>query len=89
MKPPRGVSRDEWLLAIGLANQKFSGSLFDYTKWMAEAFEANPMRAEDIRAAAYGGAASHVYDDPMPSRFRLDRDAYRAGAALAMAMEGP
>lgn len=81
MKPPKGVPRDEWLLAIGLAAQPASDDAVVLARvidpegvWIAG-------DGSDC-SAAFNGAAFDFYDDD-----EGNPDAYAAGAALAMALE--
>jgi hypothetical protein len=85
MRPPRGVPRDEWLLAIGLATpapecpsgREIADMLFPGGDYTARGTN---------NSAAFEGAFDVIFgthrgtDEGNP-------DAYAAGAGLAMALE--
>jgi hypothetical protein len=87
LKPPRGVPRDEWLLAIGLASyfeaHRIGSPLAvviadcisgDGSGWLSARNGASCVK--------YGPAC-------LQSPTTSDVDCYAAGAALAMALEEP
>lgn len=80
MRPPRGVPRHEWLLTLMLAHQPhmnaLGGGLFAIGTDRSAAFTGYMERRR-------GGSGGHFVDDEGKP------DAYAAGAALAMALEGP
>lgn len=89
MRKPKGVPRDEWLLAIGLANRPDTSS--DESYRIARAIDPVGLwcasNGNDC-SAAFEGACSVV----IASRMTEDTDegnpdAYAAGAGLAMALE--
>lgn len=90
MKPPKGVPKDEWLLAIGLARYEPVG--FDWARATAcsEAIAGGIGFDRPDWSAAYNGAGSVLgtwANRSNDSSGRRNPDAYAAGAALAMALE--
>ena len=100
--PPRGVPRDEWLLAVGLsnhgahrhANLMRHGFIHHVAAWIKDApivqdWDGRWLRDEDSdELAAMMGA--HDCAGSGLYQFPHDAgnpDAYAAGAALAMALE--
>lgn len=83
-KPPRGVPRDEWLLAVALANYR-SGAFSDYC-----ALDNEPGDWAGL-GDGYGSDASAFANGTWHRSSQLgdegNPDAYAAGAALAMALE--
>lgn len=85
MRPPKGVPRDEWLLAIGLANHRIAPMVGCD---VAAAIHPDRLQRDPGYGAAWNGAATMRgcsgwdTDENQP-------DSYAAGAALAMALEGP
>lgn len=98
MKAPKGVPRDEWLLAQALP--RFRASTYTREHDVATAvcgFEYRPHGRHDeyerrnrAGAAAYSGADDLIFEPVgVPSWGDYGNpDAYAAGAALAMALEG-
>lgn len=90
MRAPRGVPKDEWLLAIGLAN--FRSNASDAEMKVARAISPRMKSAAFLFPASMGGGAFEgacdvtVKDRPFQIK-RINRAAYAAGAALAMALE--
>ena len=87
MKPPRGVPRDEWLLAIGLSCLGHGSGCFAISKAVAACGVVNTKDSERVRAAAFGGAMGACGIPGYLDRRWYDPDAYVAGFALAMALE--
>jgi hypothetical protein len=83
VRPPKGVPRDEWLLAIGLANHRPGqwlqwGNVLAFSVGFGAAFDAARSGWLDAK-----GVATHA----LSAGDHGDRQAYAAGAALAMALE--
>lgn len=100
-KPPRGVPRDEWLLAVGLARYPSTADglservrqmhpMLGVTHRIATAIsDMHTGHSGSDWSASYDGAGvvtGEWYDDAEES-WRSNRDAYYAGAGLAMALE--
>lgn len=94
MRPPKGVPRDEWLLAIGLAG--YRGPADDACA-IAEAIAPGeshlPSSPTDVVfMGAYDVLSINRMPGRCPERQRAAADMpdfYAAGAALAMALEVP
>jgi hypothetical protein len=92
VKPPKGVPRDEWLLAIGLANLKFDAR--DAEIKLARAISPRMKSTAFLFPTSAGGGAFEgvcdvtVKDRPFQVK-SVNLDAYAAGAALAIALESP
>lgn len=90
MRKPKGVPRDEWLLAIGLANEPDVTEDEAFRMALAIDPHGSWIRGDgNDQSAAFEGACDAVSlsgigngtDEGNP-------DAYAAGAGLAMALEG-
>jgi hypothetical protein len=93
VRKPRGVPRDEWLLAVGLARFKKTwpqphGPTHDYALAISgrKSVYQPYARLGSDHSAAYCGADS-VLRPFVTWRDEENPDAYAAGAALAMALE--
>jgi hypothetical protein len=89
VKPPRGVPRAEWLLAVGLGRDRIKD-------WMSHG-GSHHVAYRIADAGHYGSDWSAAYNGASDARLGVagemlsgdegNPDAYAAGAALAMALE--
>lgn len=98
-KPPKGVPRDEWLLALGVAEHHHRLVPDPPERWgdvVEQTYQNALVRVfpghwiDDVGSDADAGirGAWDVIDDSSWGD-EGNPDAYAAGAALAMALEGP